>query len=126
MQHKIAAVRARLVGFGVWGREGAEQVPPAPFEVQPERVIQRMSGLVPEDTHTFDIGSTFDFQHLPAFELDQPWMRQVEGNGDSRYAVRCKPFFGKPYVGTKANASVFQLSIEAFHPLLEQCAGDSQ
>ncbi len=43
-------------------------------------------------------------------------MREIERHGDTRYAIRRKPFLGEPHVRTEMNPALFELNIEARDP----------
>jgi hypothetical protein len=43
--------------------------------MQPERIVNRMSGLMPQNSHAFAFSGPLDLEHLRSFELDEPGMR---------------------------------------------------
>ncbi len=43
-------------------------------------------------------------------------MREIERHGDTRHAVRGKPFLGKPHVRAEVNAALFELDVKARDP----------
>src|SRR4029453_3921634 len=52
IENVIAAAGLRLIPLGIGNAERAEHVLPASTGVQPKRIVQRVSGLMPQDSHT--------------------------------------------------------------------------
>jgi hypothetical protein len=69
---------------------------------------------VPEDSHALGVSSSFNFEHLLAFELHQARMCQVKRNRDAGHAVRRKPLFCQPNVRFEANAAGVELAVKPF------------
>src|SRR6266849_4290466 len=97
---------------------------PASFEMQTKGVVDGVAGLVSQDAHALDLRAAFDFQHLLSFELHQTGMRQIERNGEARYAVGRKPFRRQPDMGFETNAAIVQLAIEALNMRFKKRALD--
>src|SRR5678816_4674362 len=96
IQHVVPAAGLRLIPLGIGYSKGTEHVSPGTAGVQTESIADRMSGFMPQDSHTFAFAGAFNLQHLRSLELNQPWMRQIEGNSKTRDAIRRKPFFTEP------------------------------
>src|SRR4051794_5727095 len=92
IQNITAAVRFLFVGWRILLRERSKGANPAALEMQTKSVIQRMTSLVPQDAHTFNVSAAFDFAHELALELHQPRVRQIKRNRKSRHAVGREPF----------------------------------
>ena len=69
VQDVAAAVRFWLVRRRILLGERSERTDPPALEVQPESVIERMAGLVPENPHTFNVGAAFNLTHEFSLEL---------------------------------------------------------
>ena len=68
--------------------------------------------FMPKDSHTFAFAGAFNLQHLRSLELYQPRMRQIEGNPETRDAIRREPFFTEPDMRFKVERMRTQLSIK--------------
>src|SRR5438270_3394980 len=53
-------------------------------------------------------------------------MSKIEGNRESRHAIRRKPFFGKPDVRFEFKRSRLELPIELLNSLVQLSSADSQ
>ena len=93
----------------------AKALMPAPLEVQPKSVVDRMACLVAQDAHARDVGAAFDFQHLFSFELHQTRVGQIKRNCESGHTVGRKPFRRQPHVRFEANTAVVQFAVETFN-----------
>jgi hypothetical protein len=60
------------------------------------------------------------------FQTLEPWMRQIERNGDSRDAVGAEPLVGKPKVRAKDEPAPFQFRVELRDTRLEFGALNAQ
>ena len=109
MQHEALAVRLRRVELGVRRRRVAEELAPLPLQAQAERVVERVSGLVPQDAHAPFVLAAFDFEHLRLLELLEARVRQVERDGDRGGPVRREPFVRQIEVNRQAQPAVGQL-----------------
>jgi hypothetical protein len=96
IQHVIPAAGLWLVPFRVRYTIGSEGVLPASTGMQSEGIVYRVSGFMPQDSHTFAFAGAFNLQHLRSLEFHQSWMRQIKGNSKTRDAIRRKPFFTEP------------------------------
>ena len=76
-----------------------------------------MSGLVPQDPHTFGFRSALDLQHLFALEAGQPRVRKVERDRNPRYAIRCEPFIREPEVWPESNPARGQFVAQVGNPI---------
>jgi hypothetical protein len=83
-----------------------------------------VAGFVAEDAHAGGEAAAFDFEHLPAFELPEARVGEIEGDGDARAAVGAEPFVRQPAVGAEGDAAEFELVVEAGDALLELGAFD--
>src|SRR5690349_2829474 len=90
------------------------------FEVQAKSSIQRMSRLMTQDAHALGIASSFNFQHLLAFQLHESRMCKIERDGNTRNTVGRKPFFCKPNVWFEANSSVIKFAVKTLDVWLEK------
>src|SRR5439155_21803779 len=124
MLHKALAVGLRRVVLGVWRGREAEQ--PAPRGPAPQliRVVDRVTGLVTQDSQARFKIAAFDLEHLGELEPRQPRMREIEGDGDARHAVRREPLVGQPVMRTEPEAPRLELPIEVRDALLEVGAFD--
>src|SRR5690349_16523435 len=124
MQHVLATLRPWFVKLGIRLRKRAEELAVLAFEVKPESGVERVAGFVPQDAHALLVSAALDLQHLPAFELHQPRMREVERDRDARHAVWREPFLGQPNVRFEANSPRIQLAVEPFYVGFEKRAFD--
>src|ERR1043165_3617904 len=124
VQYVLATLRPWFVEVGIRLRERAEELAVLAFEVEAKSGVERVAGLVPQDAHALLVGAALDFQHLAAFELHQPRVRQVERDRDARHAVRRKPLLGQPNVWFEANSAGIQLAVEPFYVGFEKRAFD--
>ena len=85
--------------------------------MEPERVVERVTGLMAQNPHAFAFTGPLHFQHLRTFELYQPGMSEVKRNGKSGHAVRCEPLLGEPEMRAKRKGSGLQLPVELFNSL---------
>src|SRR5690349_15912588 len=87
-----------------------------------------MSAFMPQDAHAFGPGSAFDFENHSLFQLHQPGMRQIKGDGDAGGVFRAEPFTGNPGVRPDPNVVLIKLAIKrpeaAFEP--GTCNRDSE
>ena len=61
--------------------------------------------LVAEDAHAPGRRAALDFEHLLALEPGEPRVREVEGDGDARDAIRREPLVGQPEMRPEADAA---------------------
>src|SRR5204862_4766056 len=102
-----------------WCGRQAEQAAPRGPAPQLIRVVDRVTGLVAQDSQARFSIAAFDFEHLGELELGEPRMREIKGDGDARHAVRREPLVGQPVVRTEPEAPLLQLPIEVCDALLE-------
>ena len=125
IQDVPAAVRFRFVGWRILLRERSEGADPAPLEMQPERVVQRVPRFMAQDAHALNVGAAFDFAHELALDFHQPRMRQIKRNRKARHAVGREPLRRQPHVRLEANAAIVQLAVQTFDVGFEKRSFDS-
>ena len=91
MEHEALAVGLGRVELRIRLARRAEGVLPLAAPPQPERVVDGVAGLVPEDAHAPFVFAALDLEHLGLLERFEPRVRQIEGDGDRRRAVRSEP-----------------------------------
>ena len=64
-----------FVGFGIWNRSAAKRLLPFALAMEPKRILNSVSGLMPHELHAPGQIATFYFKHLLAFKFGQSWMR---------------------------------------------------
>jgi hypothetical protein len=94
--------------------------------METKRIVNGVSGLVPQDSHTFAFAAAFHLDHLCALQLDQPRVGQIERNGEPPDAIGRKPFFRKPDMRPEVQGSSVDFAIELLNPLFQARAFDSQ
>ncbi len=112
MQHVVPAARPSRVVPGVQRRRGAEDLSPVVAAAQPERSVDRVTELVPQEAQSPPPIAAFDFAHHVALETHEARMPEEERHGDARHAVRRKPLGRKPEVRFEANAALLELGDE--------------
>src|SRR2546423_1276521 len=70
IQNIVPAPRLGLIPLGIGYAVAAKSVGPGTSGMEPERVIDRVSGLVTQNPHAFAFACSLHFQHLRTFELD--------------------------------------------------------
>src|SRR5437762_539 len=71
------------IRFGITLRKRAKRRLPSSLEVQTKRIVDRVAGFVTQNAQALDISAAFDFEHLLAFEFNQPRMRQIKWNRET-------------------------------------------
>ena len=120
------AVGPWSIEVGVRHASAAEElVAPAPA-AQLEGVLDRVSGLVPQNLHAPVVGAAFDLQHLVELEAREARVREVEGYGDSGHPVGREPLVREPEVGPEDQTPLVELGLKLRQPRLELAPGDRQ
>ncbi len=63
----------------------------APASLKLIRMLNGMTTFMSQNLHAVFPGTAFDFEYLSLFQAHQSRVREVEGNGDTRYAFRGEP-----------------------------------
>ena len=63
----------------------------APASLKLIRMLNGMTTFMSQNLHAVFAGTAFDFEDLSLFQAHQSRVREVEGNGDTRYAFRGEP-----------------------------------
>src|SRR5262245_17585635 len=124
IEHIFPAAGLRLIPAGVARPIRSENFIEFATGMKPERIAQRVTGLMPEYAHAFILGAALDFEHLRTFQSDQSWMNKVEGNRKTGDAVRCEPLFGQPDVRSQLQFARSEFFVKASKPDLKPCALD--
>ncbi len=119
VQHVAATVGPRSVVLRVRLAVASEGLAPALLEVQAERRVDRVTGLVSQDAHARGRRSALDLQHLSGFQLHQPRVGEEERDGDTRHPVRREPLGRQPAVRLEADSAGRELVVESGDPRLE-------
>jgi len=109
MSNEARAATVRAVAIGIRGARCAEERAPARAAMQPVRVLNRVSGLVPHDRHARRSRSTFDGMHLSTLESHESGVGEVERDRDSGNAARREPVFGEPYMRSHSQRAFREL-----------------
>ncbi len=78
-----------------------------------------MAGFVAQYPHQPIAVAAFHLAHEAPLDAHQPPVRQIEGNGDSGYAVRREPFLRKPTMRPKSYSPHLELAVQAQDSLLQ-------
>jgi hypothetical protein len=81
-----------------------------------ERVVDGMTGFMPQNPQAFGFAGPFDFQHLRPFEFHKAGVGKIERYRKPAYAVGRKPFFRKPDMRFEPQRSCFQLPMQLLNP----------
>ena len=79
---------------------------PAP---EPERVVDGVAGLVPQDAHAPLVVAALDLEHLRLLERFEPRVGEIEGNGDRRRPVGSEPLVRQVEVQREAQLACLDL-----------------
>jgi hypothetical protein len=123
---EASAARARNVGRAVGSRCRTEALTPALAPVEPVGVVEGVTRLVAQELHAGRASTALHFEHLATLECDEPGVRQVEGNGESRDAVGREPVRGEPDVGPEADPRALEAAREPVQTRLDRRAFDPQ
>ena len=124
VQDEALAVGLRRVVVGILHVRRAEDLLAPPPLTQLVRVVDGMSGLVPQDLQAPRVRAPLDLEHLGAFELLEPRMREVEGNRHTRYPVGREPLRREPEVRLEREAAGVELALQLCNSWLEGTALD--
>ena len=116
MEDEALAVRPRRVELRIRHTGRAEHLAPLASQAQAERVVDRVPRLVPEDAHAPFVFAAFHLEHLRVLELFEARMRQIEGNGDGRGAVRREPLVRQIEVQRKGEPAGLELLAQQGDP----------
>ena len=127
--HEALAVRLRIVELRIRLRRAAKQRTPLPPQAQLVDVVDHVPGFVPENAHAPLVIAAFDLEHLRLFQPLQARMRQIEGHGHRRRAVRREPLVGNVEVDRKPQLARLELRAQLRdapldHRVLEDRAAD--
>ena len=124
VQDEALAVGLRRVVVGILHVRRAEELLAPPPLTQLVGVVDGVSRLVPQDLQAPRVGAPLDLEHLRAFELLEPRMREVERDRHTRHAVGREPFRGQPEVRLKGEAARVELALQLCDSWLERAALD--
>jgi len=82
-------------------------------------MLKGVPTLVAKDLHALLARTPFHFQHLPPLQAQEPRVRKVKGNGETRNAIGRKPLAGKPDVGTKPKAPLVEFVVKLVDAILQ-------
>ena len=82
-------------------------------------VLNRVAGLVPHDSRELITRAPFDIEHLTPLESNEPRMREIEGNRETRHALRRKPFLGEPDVRANTKSAALERLVERIYARLQ-------
>src|SRR5450432_208041 len=122
MPNESLAVTPRVIAIGIGRARCAEELAPPRATVQPMRVLNRVSGLVPHDRHARRGVSTFHRMHLSTLESHESGVGEIEGNGESRNTRWRKPLFREPDVRTDAQGALLKLEQQLPMTAIYPCA----
>ena len=92
VQNIVAASGLWLVPLGIRHVIRPKGVLPTSPCVQTESVIDRVSGFMPQNSHTFGLRGPLHLQHLCAFQFHQAGVSKIKRDCKTRDAVWRKPF----------------------------------
>src|SRR5579863_9184131 len=64
-------------------------------------------------------GTAFHLHHLVHLERLESWMREIEGNGNSRHACRREPFVSQITIGPQGHSARSKLVVKVANALLK-------
>ena len=105
MEHEALAVGLGRVELRIGFARRSERMLPLAAPPQPERVVDGVPGLVPQDAHAPFVFAALDLEHLGLFQRFESRVRQIEGDGDRGCAVRREPLVRQIEVERKAQAA---------------------
>ena len=105
MEHEALAVGLGRVELRIRLARRSERVLPLPAPPQSECVVDGVTGLVPEDAHAPFVFAALDLEHLGLLQRFEPRVRQIEGDGDRRRAVRREPLIRQVEVQREAQVA---------------------
>ena len=105
MQHEALAVWLRRVELRIGLARRSKRVLPLTAAAQTKRVVDGMSGFVPEDAHAPLVFAAFDLEHLGFLQLLEARVGQIERDGDRRPTIRCEPFIRQIETQRKAQVA---------------------
>ena len=117
MEHEALAVGLGRVELRIRLAGRSERVLPLPAPPQSERVVDGVTGLVPEDAHAPFVLAALDLEHLGLLQRFEPRVRQIEGDGDRRCAVRREPLIRQIEVQREAQVARRDLRAKLRDPI---------
>src|SRR5262249_20581430 len=116
------AVGLRGVELGIRLARKTEGLEPFATPLQPERMIDRVAGFVPQDAHAPFVFAAFDLEHLRFLEPLEPRVRKVERHRDWRSAGRREPLVREIEGQRKAKLARVELGAQLLNPRRQRTA----
>ncbi len=90
------------------------------------RIVDRVAGLVSQESQTASSRATFDLLHLSSLECAQLFVGEIKGYREARHAVGAKPFVRKPHMRMEAEPAGHELAPDHFQTFEEQLSLHTQ
>ncbi len=115
MMHVAPATGACPVARRIRKRGGSKHGSPAFAPPQPVGVVERVSGLVTQDTQQQPCVAALRLAHDAPLEPLQARMREIERHRNARHTVGRKPLLGQPHVRADTDAAALEVRIQPPH-----------